>query len=264
MEIDRRFSPRVQARLAAYSKGEAIVQPRVVESFSGFEATDQTYRSALWAALDPATSSLMRTELVNSVERRVSMDALMRSQDLGRLAASDFEHHFDRLALLVFAIRAHKRNDPARAFQCGRLLIREAVFLLLRPEFRASVSVLWNTLRANPLKDLAFDGYAFSRSDSCFEFFVNLLHAKLDDFHVWSWHSVTTDPLAHGTVMDLTSKFVRLFTTPGPEALDHLVGELRKAEFLAGRFPPAFAHELEKYPLFIPAPRHRQEARVSV
>lgn len=256
-EIDRRFTPRVQARLAAYAKGEAIVQPKVVESFKGLEATEETYRSPLWAELDPNTTALERAELFNGVARRVSLDALLQSQDVGWLAASAPEHRLDRLALLVFGIRAERRKDPARAFQCGRLLVRETVFLLLRPEFRSSVMVLWNALRANPLKDLASEGYMFAKSDCCFDAFVNALQSKLDDFHEQSWHSATGDPLHHSTVTNLIFKFVRLFTTPGPEALDDLIGGLRNADPLAGRFTPTLARELEQYPLFVPAPRKR-------
>lgn len=261
MDLDRRFPPRLQARLSAYLSGEAIVLPKVVESFGGFEATDETYRSPLWAALDPNTTALMRAELAERIERRVSLDALLRSQDAGQLPVAASEHHLDRVALLVFAIRMAKRNDSARAFQLGRLLVRETVFLLLRPEFRLSVSVLWNALRADPLKDLAFEGYAFAKSDCCFDLFVNLLQSKLDELHEQSWRSVTAEPLAQGTVMDLTCKYVRLFTTPGPEALDDLIGGLRKAELFLGRFTQAFAQELEQYPLFVPVTRKRTSKR---
>lgn len=258
-EIDSRYR-RLRRRLADYASGRAIVRASGVQLFGGFAATNETHASELWIALEPVIPVIQRDLSIARLERRVIISALVGSLDIGYLVASDAEQHLDRLAALVLAIRREKNRDAGAAFVLGRLLVREAVYFALRPEYVSVATVLWDIFRMEILKDLTSDDHAFSKTESCFGAFVEALQSMLEKVKLQTWRSAALgpgEPLAHSTAMDLTSKFVRLFVTPGAEAIDDLIGGFRVSNCAGAGGTPSVAYELEKYPLFVRAPRRR-------
>ncbi len=246
-----RYYRQILKRLPDYSSGLVMVPTADVKRYStGFS---YEYDGPLWYAVDPSTTEFLMMRQRESAEKRMRLEKLIYSMSCGLLDEEAREEPLDRVTSLAFAIREEKKERPQHAFLLGRLLARETVYLSLRSGYADAGAILWSVFQLDTLRDLIDEeGYTFSTSESCFRLFVEALREKLALALLWT--SGSTDeferPLAHNSKMDLTSRFVLRFATPGMNATDSLIEALNISAMGHTRGLSTLAVELKKSPIF--------------
>lgn len=243
------------SRRAIYLEGKRHPQKHVINSIAKHAPLSRdAFYSSLWPMLSPQTD-------LNTCERTVVMfgrsklDTLVNSLLTGRAwEVSESLADLNTTAVLVAQIRLLVDDkDLNNAFDAGCVLAQMLCYHSVNPLFAPKASVLWDLVSLGVLEDLRKDGFQFSRCREGFEYFGNVLRARLQDVKShYGIHRLVSGPeLRWSTIVDLNQECIRGFSTPELDRPDIL-------QFFLDADKPArrrTADTLDRDPLFIPARR---------